>query len=49
MVTNRHVAAALDELLVSGGPLTLRLLGGESPPEPGPEPMPPGWFGNDGP
>jgi hypothetical protein len=38
IVTDRHVAAALDEMLVAGGALTMRLLGGEpshpaTPPE----------------
>ena len=46
-VTDRHVTAALDELLVSGGTLTMRLLGGEPPAEPGPGPMPPQWFGEE--
>lgn len=32
VVTDRHVSEALDELLVAGGTLTVRLLGGESPP-----------------
>ena len=31
VVTDRHVNEALDELLVAGGTLTMRLLGGESP------------------
>jgi len=31
VVTDRHVIAALDELLVSGGVLTLRLLGDQPP------------------
>lgn len=46
-----HFVAALDELLVSGGVLTLRLLGGEPPSEPGPGPgtVPPGWFGGEPP
>jgi hypothetical protein len=50
-VTDRHGTTALDELFVSGGALTLRLLGGEPPSEPGPGPgtVPPGWFGGDPP
>jgi ATP-dependent 26S proteasome regulatory subunit len=32
VVTDRHVFEALDELLVAGGTLTMRLLGGEPPP-----------------
>ena len=31
VVTDRHVSEALDELLVAGGMLTMRLLGGEPP------------------
>ena len=42
VVSDVHLAAALDELLVSGGVLTLRLLGGEVPSEPSPGPVPPG-------
>jgi hypothetical protein len=39
VVEDRHVTEALDELLVAGGTLTLRLLGGETPgSQPGPEP-----------
>jgi cell division protease FtsH len=49
VVTDRHVPAALDEFLVYGGVLTLRLLGGEAPPEPGPGTVPPGWFGGEPP
>jgi hypothetical protein len=33
VVTDRHVFEALDELLVAGGTLTMRLLGGEPPPD----------------
>jgi hypothetical protein len=33
VVTDRHVNEALDELLVAGGALTVRLLGGEPPPD----------------
>lgn len=40
VVEDRHVDAALDELLVAGGTLALRLLGGE-PPHPPAEPEPP--------
>ena len=35
VVTDRHVSEALDELLVAGGTLTMRLLGGEPPPHTG--------------
>jgi hypothetical protein len=42
VVTDRHIAATLDELLVSGGVLTLRLLGGKPPSERGPVTVPPG-------
>ena len=31
VVEDRHVSEALDELLIAGGTLTLRLLGGEGP------------------
>ena len=37
IVTDRHLDGALDELLIAGGALTLRLLGGE-PPRPDAEP-----------
>ncbi len=38
VVTDRHLTAALDELLIAGGILTLRLLGGKPPrPDAGPE------------
>ena len=40
VVTDRHVFEALNELLVAGGTLTMRLLGGEPPPD---TPSP-GWF-----
>ena len=40
VVTDRHVFEALNELLVAGGTLTMRLLGGELPPD---TPSP-GWF-----
>jgi ATP-dependent 26S proteasome regulatory subunit len=48
VVEDRHVTEALDELLVAGGTLTLRLLGGETPgSQPGPEP--PDFIGDEGP
>jgi hypothetical protein len=40
VVTDRHVGEALDELLVAGGTLTTRLLGGEPPPPDAPS----SWF-----
>jgi hypothetical protein len=43
VVTDRHVAAALDEMLVAGGTLTVRLLGGEPP---RPDAGPAGIFGD---
>lgn len=44
VVTDEHVSAALDEMLLAGGTLTIRLLGGEPPPsEASPE-----WY-EDGP
>ena len=42
IVTDAHVSAALDEMLLAGGTLTMRLLGGEQPP---PD-TPPEWFGD---
>jgi hypothetical protein len=39
VVTDRHVGEALDELLVAGGTLTMRLLGAEPP-----DTTPPDWF-----
>ena len=44
VVTDRHLAGALDEILIAGGALTLRLLGGE-PPRPDTEP--PEWLGEE--
>lgn len=35
IVTDRHVSEALDEILVDGGALTVRLLGGQPPPDTG--------------
>jgi ATP-dependent 26S proteasome regulatory subunit len=46
VVTDRHMAEALEELLVAGGTLTMRLLGGEAPP---PDTPSPDWFEDDGP
>jgi hypothetical protein len=40
VLTDRHVFEALDELLVSGGTLTMRLLGGEPPPDAPSSPFP---------
>ena len=40
VVTDRHVLEALDELLVAGGTLTMRLLGGEPPPDAPSSPFP---------
>ena len=40
VVTDRHVFEALDELLVAGGTLTMRLLGGGPPPDASSR----GWF-----
>lgn len=45
VVTDRHVTEALDELLIAGGTLIMRLLGGEPTPEPGSGgPTSLGWF-----
>ena len=44
VVTDAHVSAALDEMLLAGGTLTIRLLGGE----PSPSEASPGWY-DDGP
>lgn len=48
VVTDRHVSEALDEILVAGGTLTMRLLGGKPPaPDDGPETFDtPGFFGD---
>jgi hypothetical protein len=40
VLTDRHVFEALDELLVAGGTLTMRLLGGEPPPDAPSSPVP---------
>jgi hypothetical protein len=40
VVTDRHVSEALDELLVASGTLTMRLLGGEPPPDAPSQPFP---------
>jgi ATPase family associated with various cellular activities (AAA) len=40
VLTDRHVFEALDELLVAGGTLTMRLLGGEPPPDAPSSPFP---------
>ncbi len=43
IVTGRHVSEALDELLVAGGTLTMRLLGGEPQQT---DARPPAFFGD---
>jgi hypothetical protein len=48
VVTDRHVNEALDELLVAGGALTVRLLGGE-PARPHAGPHLPDRFGDEEP
>lgn len=40
VVTDAHLASALDEMLLAGGTLTVRLLGGE----PSPSEAQPGWY-----